>query len=221
MNTGIGDAVNLAWKLASVLQARADPGILDSYESERIAFAHRLVATTDRAFQFINHDGRLARLIRVRVVPVLLPALFRLRAVRRLMFLTISQTNVSYRGSPLGVGTAGRVVAGDRLPWLRLPDGSDNFASLRNVDWQAHVYGQPSEAIEQACGIGGLELHHYPWNDAAARAGLDRDAFYLLRPDGYVGLAAGSAGAVNALRDYQGRFGLSFQGTGQVARRRY
>ena len=50
MNTGIGDAVNLAWKLAAVLQGHADASILDSYEPERIAFARRLVATTDRAF---------------------------------------------------------------------------------------------------------------------------------------------------------------------------
>jgi 2-polyprenyl-6-methoxyphenol hydroxylase-like FAD-dependent oxidoreductase len=50
MNTGIGDAVNLAWKLAAVLHGRAEPALLDTYEPERIAFARRLVATTDRAF---------------------------------------------------------------------------------------------------------------------------------------------------------------------------
>src|SRR4029453_6691752 len=50
MNTGIGDAVNLAWKLAAVLRRRADASILDSYEPERIGFARRLVATTDQAF---------------------------------------------------------------------------------------------------------------------------------------------------------------------------
>ena len=37
MNTGIGDAVNLAWKLAAVLHSRADLGLLDTYEPERIA----------------------------------------------------------------------------------------------------------------------------------------------------------------------------------------
>ena len=48
MNTGIGDAVNLAWKLVWVLQGRADELILESYEPERIAFAQRLVKTTDK-----------------------------------------------------------------------------------------------------------------------------------------------------------------------------
>src|SRR6195256_946151 len=47
MNTGIGGAVNLAWKLATVLHRRANASILDTYEVERIAFARRLVATTD------------------------------------------------------------------------------------------------------------------------------------------------------------------------------
>jgi 2-polyprenyl-6-methoxyphenol hydroxylase-like FAD-dependent oxidoreductase len=33
MNTGIGDAINLAWKLAWVLDGRADAALLDSYEA--------------------------------------------------------------------------------------------------------------------------------------------------------------------------------------------
>ena len=72
MNTGIGDAVNLAWKLAAVLQGRADASLLDSYEPERIAFARRLVATTDRAFTGVTSDGALARRVRLNVVPPLL-----------------------------------------------------------------------------------------------------------------------------------------------------
>jgi 2,4-dichlorophenol 6-monooxygenase len=35
LNTGIGDAHNLAWKLALVLQGAAPDGLLDTYESER------------------------------------------------------------------------------------------------------------------------------------------------------------------------------------------
>ena len=61
MNTGIGDAVNLAWKIADVVHGRADPSLLDSYEPERIAFARRLVATTDQAFTGVTSDGAIAR----------------------------------------------------------------------------------------------------------------------------------------------------------------
>jgi len=209
MNTGIGDAVNLAWKLAAVLQGCADPSLLDSYEPERIAFARRLVATTDRAFQFINNDGPVARLVRVRLVPLLLPALFSFRAARRLMFLTLSQTNVNYRDRALAAGSAGRVQAGDRLPWVCQEDGTDNFASLRSLDWQAHVYGDAGIEIEHACTQAGLSLRRFPWSEAVGRTGIARNAFYLVRPDGYVGLAAASDVA-DTFRAYRARFGLVF-----------
>jgi 4,5-epoxidase len=35
LNTGIGDAENLAWKLALVTENRAGTTLLDSYEAER------------------------------------------------------------------------------------------------------------------------------------------------------------------------------------------
>src|SRR5437868_4186071 len=41
MNTGIGDAINLAWKLACVLQGRGKTELLDTYEAERVPFAER------------------------------------------------------------------------------------------------------------------------------------------------------------------------------------
>src|SRR5262245_28792793 len=41
MNTGIGDAVNLAWKLSAVLAKCAPDSLLDTYEAERIGFAKR------------------------------------------------------------------------------------------------------------------------------------------------------------------------------------
>ena len=73
MNTGIGDAINLAWKLAAVLRGHAPDSLLDSYEAERIGFARRLVATTDRVFSFATAEGRIADIIRTRIVPADLP----------------------------------------------------------------------------------------------------------------------------------------------------
>ena len=119
MNTGIGDAVNLAWKLAAVLQGHAGAPLLDSYEPERIAFARRLVATTDRAFTAITSDGVIARLMRLRIVPILFPLITKLPSLRRVMFRTISQTAVHYRGSSLSERRAGAVHGGDRLPWVK------------------------------------------------------------------------------------------------------
>jgi 2-polyprenyl-6-methoxyphenol hydroxylase-like FAD-dependent oxidoreductase len=194
MNTGIGDAVNLAWKLAAVLKGRAEDGLLDSYESERIAFARRLVATTDRAFQLAVSPGPVARRVRMDLMPRLLLGLFALRAGRRLVFRTVSQIDVRYRGSPLSAGRAGAVCGGDRLPWIGPDDGradrratSDNFTPLGSLDWQVHVYGVARPELGRLCQQRGLALHVFPWRPLAmGRAGLRRDAVYLVRPDGYL-----------------------------------
>jgi 2-polyprenyl-6-methoxyphenol hydroxylase-like FAD-dependent oxidoreductase len=176
MNTGIGDAVNLAWKLAQVLEGRGDETLLDTYEPERIAFARRLVATTDRAFTFITNDGPIARRVREDIVPRVVPKVMSADSVRRYMFRTVSQVLIDYRQSALSSGRAGRVHGGDRLPWT-----GDNYAPLRSLDWQAHVYGPMNPALHT-----GYPLHEFPWSEAARAAGLARDALYEVRPDGYI-----------------------------------
>jgi 2-polyprenyl-6-methoxyphenol hydroxylase-like FAD-dependent oxidoreductase len=190
MNTGIGDAVNLAWKLAAVVPERADASLLDSYEPERIAFARRLVATTDRAFTAVTSTGAMARLIRLHIVPLLFAPIYALKTTRRLMFRTVSQTAVHYRGSSLSEGHAGKVHGGDRLPWVKLEaKGVDNFNPLTSMDWQVHVYGEADAAIQAACEKNQLPLHVFPWGPEVRRTGLRRNAIYLVRPDGYVALA--------------------------------
>jgi hypothetical protein len=205
MNTGLGDAINLAWKLAAVLQQRADARVLDTYEPERIAFAKRLVATTDRAFQVVTSNTPRARFMRTKVVPRLMPFLFSFKAMQRFMFRTISQTSIRYRESALSSGSAGRVAAGDRLPWIApenagdagaMRNGNDNFAPLRALDWQLHVYGVASAGLREAVSRAGFALHEFPWRGAMAAKGLARDAAYLVRPDGYVGWAGTDAGAL-------------------------
>jgi len=212
MNTGIGDAVNLAWKLAAALRGRAPLRILDSYEPERIAFARRLVASTDRVFQFVTRRGRLAAQVRVHLAPRVIAAAFRLPAVRRFLFRTVSQTAIEYRESFLSEGRAGRVHGGDRLPWVT----PDNFAPLQSLDWQVHVYGQAARELAAACAARGLPLHVFPWSTAAARAGLARDASYLVRPDGYVALAD-PLHAVARLARYLDARGLRLQAEASTA----
>jgi len=190
MNTGLGDAVNLAWKLADVVHGRARETLLDSYAPERIAFAERLVASTDRVFVLATSAGRLARLIRTRIVPLVVPIAFRLGFFRRLMFRAVSQTGIHYRACGLNAGSAGPVRGGDRLPWVELNGGTtrtDNFAELDGVCWQAHVYGKPGPGLPEACAKLDLPLRVFTWDPAMQRPGLVRDALYLVRPDGHVG----------------------------------
>ena len=196
MNTGIGDAINLAWKLAAVLQGKARDGLLDSYEAERAPFARRLVRTTDRAFSFATANGPLANLVRTRLVPTVLPLALRLPGARDFMFRTISQTQINYRAGPLAGGTAGQVQGGDRLPFVR-SGGQDNFAPLPEIAWQVHVYGSAGEALRTWCGEWGISLRIFPWLAEHQRAGLARDAAYLLRPDTYVAVADPSGDPAN------------------------
>jgi 2-polyprenyl-6-methoxyphenol hydroxylase-like FAD-dependent oxidoreductase len=204
MNTGIGDAVNLAWKLAAVVRGDADASVLDSYEPERIAFARRLVSTTDRAFTAVTSHGAVARALRLQIVPRLVPSLFAFRSIRRLMFRTVSQTAINYRTSRLSAGRAGDVHGGDRLPWLAGSESElDNFAPLASLDWQLHVYGEATNDTVQLCQERQLPLHVFRWRPEARRAGLSQNAVYLVRPDGYIALAEqeGRAATIAAYLD--------------------
>ena len=211
MNTGIGDAINLAWKLKAALDGKAADRLLDTYETERRAFALRLVSTTDKAFVFVASDGPVAELVRRRIAPIVLPQIVRFAAARDFIFRTISQIAITYRGKGLDEGRAGTVQGGDRLPWVRLGDG-DNHASLEAIAWQVHVYGTAKPALADWCRAHAIALHVYDWQDSCRNAGLKRDGLYLVRPDTYVGLAmsAQDEGAQDtaALGNYFAKIGL-------------
>jgi 2-polyprenyl-6-methoxyphenol hydroxylase-like FAD-dependent oxidoreductase len=206
MNTGIGDAVNLSWKLADVLAGRSDERILRSYEEERIPFARRLVQTTDRAFELVTTTNPIGEGLRLHVVPRIMTALLNNHRARRFLYRTVSQIAISYRSSSVSEGRAGRVHGGDRLPWVR--GSEDNFDSLRSLAWQLHVYGMAGSPLRDACAARRLTLHAMPWNERAAAAGLERDAAYLVRPDGYVALAADGRSAATRLPAYLDAHGL-------------
>jgi 2-polyprenyl-6-methoxyphenol hydroxylase-like FAD-dependent oxidoreductase len=189
MNTGIGDAINLAWKLAAVIQGRAPETLLDSYEAERIPFARRLVQTTDRVFTFATADGRIADVLRTRIAPLLLPRIVAFSSAREFLFRTVSQITLNYRGGPLSEGVAGYVHGGDRLPFVA---AENNFAPLSEMTWQVHVYGAASAALVQWTKARAVALHEFPWRLEHAEAGFAVDTPYLLRPDTYVAAAGGT-----------------------------
>jgi hypothetical protein len=96
------------------------------------------------------------------------------------------------------------VHGGARLPWVPpSQNGSDNFAPLTALNWQVHVYGDATDATRSACDERKLPLRVFPWRPEARRAGLLRDAVYLVRPDGYVALAnaEGSGAAIGSYLD--------------------
>ncbi len=188
MNTGIGDAINLAWKLSAVLTGQASERLLDTYEAERRAFATRLVATTDRFFTLAASEGRFADVIRMRLAPLLLPQVVKFQPAREYIFRTVSQITLNYRDRGLSEGRVGAIHGGDRLPWVKI-DGGDNYRALQRIAWQIHIYGEADPKLSAWCASRNLAIQVYPWQASFDAAGLQRNALYLIRPDTYVALA--------------------------------
>jgi 2-polyprenyl-6-methoxyphenol hydroxylase-like FAD-dependent oxidoreductase len=201
MNTGLQDAYNLAWKLALVVTEQADAALLDSYEEERLPIARQLLNTTDRAFRLVVADNWLAGLLRTKILARIAAFAMTIKRIQAIAFRTVSQIGIHYRKGALSESQQGLPEsaprAGDRFPWLRLkfrasgPVG-DSFQKLDDTRFNLVVFGQPLPA-EGAVDFGGLlsihEIPDDPANDAEqARAQIPKASFYLLRPDGHVGL---------------------------------
>ena len=118
MNTGIGDAENLAWKLAMVVNATAGHELLDSYEAERRPVAAKAVKSTGAAGNLILGNHVLARLLRDRVVVPLMNK----ASMQRLVWENLSQLKVTYRDGPLGDGARKWFSGRGPLPGDRVPD---------------------------------------------------------------------------------------------------
>jgi 2-polyprenyl-6-methoxyphenol hydroxylase-like FAD-dependent oxidoreductase len=132
MNTGIGDAENLAWKLALVISGRADTHLIDSYQAERRPVAEDVLETTSGLTQLMMGDGPLRRWVRDQVAVPLLNREW----VNRLVTDKSSQLQISYRHGPLGARTRLPLpgpLPGDRLPDRRLTDTHGRSVRLFEV----------------------------------------------------------------------------------------
>jgi 2-polyprenyl-6-methoxyphenol hydroxylase-like FAD-dependent oxidoreductase len=199
MNTGLQDAYNLAWKLALVIAGRADAALLDSYERERIPVAQRLLGTTDRAFRLVVSDNPVAGVMRTKIVARVAARAMQQPAIQRFAFRVVSQIGIEYRDGPLSLTLENpshdAPHAGDRFPWLELaftPGGplEDLFAKLDDTRFNLLVIGQP---VPSALPLGDLLQVHAiavdgPNAAALASARIPTPSFYLIRPDGHIGL---------------------------------
>ena len=192
MNTGISDAFNLGWKLARVTRGAPD-ALLDTYATERHAFAEKLVATTDRVFTRMVGRSLLSRLIRTVIAPKIIPFLMQMDFFRKFAFRTVSQLIVDYRGSALSRGETGNLKGGDRLPWV-----GNNFLALQSMTWQVHSYGPAHPDLVAYCSQKNLPLIVFP---ETRIGGLAAGGIYLVRPDGYLGYAGFETTALRAYVD--------------------
>jgi 2-polyprenyl-6-methoxyphenol hydroxylase-like FAD-dependent oxidoreductase len=228
MNTGLQDAYNFAWKLALVVQGRADASLLDSYEAERQPVAQQLLDTTDRGFRLVVSDSRWAGLLRTQVLARIMAFAANRPAVQKIAFRAVSQTAIHYRRSSLsyslGALPKSAPQAGDRFPWMKLQleaGGSvhDLFQVLDDTRFNLLAFGQAAPTLPDMDGL--LRVRTIPvtaGNEAEqARVKLPHPAFYLVRPDGHIGLC-GRAVDADAVRSYlHRRIAVGDRPTGEVA----
>lgn len=138
MNTGIQDAFNLGWKLASVLKGVAQPEILESYNDERHPVAVALLDGTDLAYRNILHPPELLQ----RSVRLFGPFIVRQNVVQTRFRNTLEEIEISYKTSALVADHGGsqNVAAGERAPdaiVVRLSDKATVrlFELFRGTHW--------------------------------------------------------------------------------------
>jgi 2-polyprenyl-6-methoxyphenol hydroxylase-like FAD-dependent oxidoreductase len=221
MNTGIQDMINLAWKLALVMQGQAPEALLDTYEQERLPVVRDVVRKTEKITDLMTSRRPLVRSL----LRHLAPRLGRVGPLQRMVPFRVSQIAIGYRRSPLSAhhGRAGRLHAGDRVPDVPVlsrvaPGGAWQerplFGLLDPLRWTLLVvHPEVSDAASDASGeavrpwpairVVGIA----PPSDAAARArfratfGRSRGVL-LVRPDGYVGFVGGEHASARHLDAY-------------------
>jgi hypothetical protein len=212
-NTCVGDAVNLAWKLAAVVAGWAGEALLDSYEPERRPVAAQTIA--DAATQ----DGRLAAAFTVTGDDA---ALADALQVKQAEFHSLGLVlGYHYAGSPAVVDDGSPVPPhvptryhasarpGARLPHRWCADGSSLYdhlstagLTLLRLDPELDV-----DALADAAHARGVPLAVVDTDPAHARGDLARwgARLLLVRPDQHVAWRADRAPAdiaeVTALLD--------------------
>ncbi|MET0188428.1 MAG: FAD-dependent oxidoreductase, partial [Pseudonocardia sediminis] len=176
MNTGIGDAVNLGWKLAAVLDGAGD-GLLDTYEAERLPVAADVLG--------------LSGLLTTRRIED--------RGDERVRTL---QLDLGYRGGPLAPETRDEraLRAGDRAPDApRMTAGgrpTRMFDEFRHPGWTLLGFGVDPDV--DVPGVRTVSVGADPGGSAREIYGAVDGDLVLVRPDGYVGLRARSRDEVEA-----------------------
>ncbi|MGE2719547.1 FAD-dependent monooxygenase [Mycolicibacterium celeriflavum] len=182
MNTGIGDAMNLGWKLAAAVRGSAPPWLLDSYGGERHPVGESVLQLTD-AFNELVLGRSLVQRSAQRVV---VGALTRIPRTKRYMAERLS-----------GIGIAYPHAAGEhRMVGRRMPDvdcaGTRVYELLRDQKFVL-VTSAPVDVdrADIVCAVG-------------AKAGLPEAV--LVRPDGYLAWAADRISAASEMAGAAGRW---------------
>jgi 2-polyprenyl-6-methoxyphenol hydroxylase-like FAD-dependent oxidoreductase len=179
MNTGMQDAINLAWKLALVCQGTgfADK-LLDSYSAERSAVGGQVMAAADR----LTAIGVMKNHTAQRVRNLMAGFLFGLAPLRRTMADTMTEVSLGYAHSPLNGPAAhglGGPAPGERLPPVagQVPVGAGSTPRFA-------LFAAPGDAVS------GLLRDYADLLEPAVRPPFGAGGMWLIRPDGYTACVA-------------------------------
>lgn len=175
MNTGLGDAENLAWKLALVQQGRANASLLDTVEAERKPIAKAVLTSTEAMTRLTLARNPLLGLAR----KLVLPRLVSIGYVRNQIADRGSQMSVNYRGGPLAGETRKGLSPGDPVPGLAPTTGWTVVGSARNVESVA-------AQVQQRFGAVNVDVFDRP-----------RDTL-VIRPDGHLAWRSGGQQTLDA-----------------------
>lgn len=169
MNTGIGDAMNLGWKLAGAVRGSGPEWLLDSYESERHPVGAGVLAMTDALNQLVLGRSATRRLLQRLII----------RAITRFPW---SRRMMAERLSGVGVAYARRSRRDHRLVGRRVPDvdcnGTRLYQVLRSGGFILLTRGPLDRTIE------------WPGLDHVSHCDPELPQAVLVRPDGYIAWAA-------------------------------
>ena len=222
MNTGIGDAFNLGWKLALVVKGEAKESLLDSYEAERMPFARAILNGSDKGFTLQVTTSPIGQRIKLLIVPPLSRLAGAIAPIKQAAFWFISQLWTSYKDSP-AVSQSGPVKkgpkAGERAPYGFFEAGPDSgksiFEIMRSTDHHLLLFEGNEHAPDRFEAtreeIEGLRnryeitagLHQVSMGNRKLHEsyGAKTSSLYLIRPDGHIAYR-GEAGDIVGLKMY-------------------
>ena len=218
MNTGLQDAYNLAWKLALVVKGDASKELLDTYHEERDPIAGQLLKTTDRMFSIMIGSSRFFGFVKLHVLPRMLPLISKFKKMRTKVFGMVSQIKINYRDSSLSAGVAGRIKAGERLPWFQVQQNG-RLSSIYSLVRDLHktpflvlLYDLPETAWvnlnKRLFTVCSLEAN--PANGKALKeAGFPASFVAVLRPDIYLGYLSETADPAAFLQLMRAKYFIS------------
>jgi len=189
-NTGIQDAHNLAWKLALVVRGAASVRLLDSYSAERSPVADQVLKVTGRITSMGTLTGDVGQFLRNHTATLLLG----LAPVRKFAATIASEISIGYPNSPLNAPHGRRdPMPGERAP-IRATEPPVGAGDRPRFALFGDAVGMPPDLLERYASL--LE--------PALREPYHPDGLWLIRPDGYVALAA-KAGDWSAVTGYLDR----------------